>query len=78
MVLSLLNNCTVALTGVAQWVGHCPAKRRVICWLPSQGTCLSCGFGPWSGAFKRQLSNFCLAHHSLFFSFPSPLSQKIS
>ena len=30
----------VALTGVAQWVGHCPAVEKVTGSIPSQGTSL--------------------------------------
>ena len=35
-----------ALTGVAQWVGHCLAKRRVAGWIPGQITCLGRGLCP--------------------------------
>ena len=33
-----------ALAGVAQLVGHCPAKQKVAGLIPSQGTCLGCRF----------------------------------
>ena len=35
----------VALTGVAQWVGHHPTKQMVAGSIPGQDTCLGCGFG---------------------------------
>ena len=35
------------LAGVAQWIEHQPAKQRVVGLVPSQGTCLGCGLGPW-------------------------------
>ena len=34
------------LTGVAQLAGHLPTERKVTSWIPGQGTCLACGFGP--------------------------------
>ena len=40
----------LALTGVAQWVGHCSAKRKVAGSIPSQGT----GLG---GVFSVQLGH---------------------
>ena len=36
----------VALAGVAQWVGRCPANQKVASSIPSQDTCLGCGPGP--------------------------------
>ena len=39
----------LALTHVTQLVGHHPAKQRVTGSLPSQGTCLCCGFSPCWG-----------------------------
>ena len=38
-----------ALPGVAQLVGCHPAKQKFPSSTPSQGTCLGCGFSPWSG-----------------------------
>ena len=43
----------LALTGVAQWVGHRPAKQKVASSILSQGTCLGCGFCPQVGAHIR-------------------------
>ena len=36
---------------VAQLVGHCPAKRKVAGLIP--GTCIGCGFDPWSGCIQE-------------------------
>ena len=33
----------LALAGVAQWIEHGPANRKVVGSIPSQGTCLGCG-----------------------------------
>ena len=35
--------------GVAQLVGHCPMNGEVASLIPSQSTCLDCGFGPDQG-----------------------------
>ena len=35
-----------ALTGVAQWVGHCPADLKVASSIPGQGICLGYGKVP--------------------------------
>ena len=34
---------------VVQLVGPRPANQRVTSLIPGLGTCLGCGFGPWSG-----------------------------
>ena len=44
--ISVFESSTIALTDVAQWVGHGPAKLKVAGSIPSQGTCLT---GNWSG-----------------------------
>ena len=44
--LWIFNNRRVALTGVAQWVGHPPRQRRVASLIPHQGTRLGCRFSP--------------------------------
>ena len=41
-------NTYFALTGVAQLVGHHPAKQKVAGLSPSQGIRLGCEFGSWS------------------------------
>ena len=50
-----------ALT-VAQWVGHCPANRKIAGSVSSQGTSLGCRFNPQLGACERQLNDVSLAH----------------
>ena len=44
----------LALTSVAQLVGHRLKKRSVAGLIPGQGTCLGCGFSPDQGASERQ------------------------
>ena len=44
----------IVLAGVAPWVEHWPANQKVAGSIPSQGTCLGCWPGPWSGACERQ------------------------
>ena len=69
-----LNSSISALTGVAEWIGHCSANQKVASSTPSQGTCLGCRPGSQLGACKRQLINVFLAHKcfsaSLFLPFP--------
>ena len=48
------------LTGVAQWVGFHPAKRKVTALISGQGTCLGWGPGLPMGASKRQPINVSL------------------
>ena len=36
-----------ALAGVAQWIDCQPVNQRVAGFIPSQGTCLCYGPGPW-------------------------------
>ena len=43
-----------ALAGVAQWTECRPANQRVASSIPSQGSCLGCGPGPWLEACERQ------------------------
>ena len=50
-----------ALTGVAQCIECWPANQKVANSIPSQGTCLGCGQGPWLGAHERQPINISLA-----------------
>ena len=61
----------VALTCVAQWVGHHPANKKVAALIPGQDTHLGCRPGPGLGACERQVISVSLAHRR--FS-PSPLS----
>ena len=54
-LLPSVNNKTFSevLTGVAQLVGCCSAKQKVAGSIPSQGTCLGCGFRPSSGHIQE-------------------------
>ena len=45
---------TIALAGVAQWVECWPANQGVTGLIPSQGTCLGCVLGPQLGAYQWQ------------------------
>ena len=62
----------IVLPGVAQWVGHHPKKQKVTRSIPSQGTCLGCGPGPWLGVCKGRPINVSLACQC-FFPFLPPL-----
>ena len=65
-----------ALTAVAQLVGHCPENRKVTSLIPSQGTCLGCGFGPQLGRVQEATNQcFSLTVMFLYLSFPSPPSK---
>ena len=44
----------IALAGVAQWIEHWPANRKVAASIPSQATGLGCWPGPRWGAQERQ------------------------
>ena len=68
----------MALTGVAQLVGHRPAKQKVTGSVPGQGTCLGYGFCLLSGSVReasKQAIHVSLSHQCFSFSFPSPLSE---
>ena len=59
----------MALTGVAQLVGHRPAKQKVTGSVPGQGTCLGYGFCLLSGSVReasKQASNPCFSFTSMF------------
>ena len=47
----------LALAAVAQCIECQPANQRVSGLIPSQGTCLGCGPGPWLGAHDTQPTN---------------------
>ena len=55
-------------------VEHHSAKQKVDSSIPSQGMCLGCGFGSWSG-FIQEETEPCFSHTLMFlsltFSFPS-------
>ena len=61
------------LTGVAQWAGCHPTKRKVTSPIPGQDTSPGCGPGPASGVCNHSVS---ISHInvSLPKSLPSPLS----
>ena len=50
------------LTGVVQWVGHCPANRNITVSIPDQDTCLACWLGPWWGTCEQQLVDDSLTY----------------
>ena len=53
---------TLALTGVAQLAGASSVNQKTVGLIPSQATCLGCGFGPWLGAHARGNRSMCLSH----------------
>ena len=54
------------LAGVAQWIEHQPANKRVAGLIPSQGTGLGCELGPQWGGVRGN-------HTLMFLSLFSPL-----
>ena len=73
----LLKRRSLPVAGVAQWIEHLPANRKVTGSIPNQGTCLGFGLGPSWGAREKQPIDVSLAHRcfSLCFSCPSLLSK---
>ena len=63
---------TQALAGVAQWIEHWPTNQKVTGSIPSQGTCLGCGPGPWLGGMREATD--CFSHTSMFLSVSLPTS----
>ena len=65
-----------ALAGVAQWTDHQPANQRVAGSIPSQGTCLGCGFDPCRGMcfFCPDQRPMFLFHINVSLPFFLPLS----
>ena len=55
------------------WVEHQPADQSVAGSIPSQGTCLGCGLGPWWGTKRPPHID---ADVSLPLFLPSSLSKK--
>ena len=77
--LYIIQMIGLALTGVAQLVGLCAAEQKVASLIPSQGTCLGCGFGPWLGHIQgadNQSFSLTLIFLFLSSSLPCPLSKK--
>ena len=46
-----MKSLKIRIAKVIQWQ---TAKQRVTSLIPSQGTCLGCGPGPWQGTLERQ------------------------
>ena len=63
---------SLALAGVAQWIVHWPANKKVAGSIPSQGTGLGCGPGQVSSRGYGR-GNHTLMFLSLSFSLPPPL-----
>ena len=53
----------MALVSVAQLIGVLPCNQKVVGSIPSEGTCLGCRFGAWSG-YTQEATN----HQSMFLS----------
>ena len=76
---SSIRNAILTLTGVAQLVGHCPAKQKVASSIPGQDPCPHCKFGPWSRTNERHWSwGFSPTSMFLTLSPPFPLSLKVN
>ena len=69
-MISVKNHWTIALTGVAQLVGHHPAKQKVTGSIPGRGA------GPGCSGCLREAADLMLMFLTLSFSLPSPLSKK--
>ena len=65
---------SLALVGVAQWIVHWPANKKVAGSIPSQGMCLGCGQVP-SWGHGRDNQPMFLSHTDISFSIPSPHSK---
>ena len=77
IIIALFITKTTSLTSMAQLVGCHTTKWNSI---PSQGTRLGCGPGPWLEGVRRA-TDLCFSHTSMFLSlsFPFlPLSLKIN
>ena len=65
-----------APTGVAQWVGHCPANQRSLVWFPLRAHTWVVGQAPgwgWGGCERQHITHQC---SSPSLSPPLPLSLK--
>ena len=68
----------IALTGVTQLAGCCPAKLKAAGWTLHQGICLGCWFGPQLG-YMQKATDQCFSLKSMFLLplfLPFPLSEK--
>ena len=70
----------LALTGMAQLVGHHSANQRATSSIPGWGTRLGCRSVPGQGAYKKQRTDVSFSHQCFSFSlYPSfLLSLKIN
>ena len=57
--------------GWLSWLEHRPVNQKVADSTPGQGTCLGCGFSPWSGCVW-EATNPCFCLNRCFSSFLSP------
>ena len=74
--LPMINNWSLALAGVAQWIAHQPENTNVASLIPSQGTCLGCGMVPsWGHVRGNQLMYLSHINVSFPLSLPSHLSK---
>ena len=48
-----LKNLEIALAVVTPWIECWPVNQKVMGLIPSHGTYLGCGLGPWLGACER-------------------------
>ena len=69
-----LKTMVITRTGVAQLDWCYLADQWVTDSIPGQGTCLGYGFSPPSG-HRKEATNQCFSHTSMFFSLSSPLSR---
>ena len=67
-----------SLAGWLSWLEHRPIHQRAVGSVPSQGTYLGCGFNPWQGTYKRQLTGFSLTSMSVCLSVSLSKSINIS
>ena len=54
------------------WLDHRPINQKAAHSIPSQGTCLGCGFNPWSG--HREATDWCFSDLDVSLSLSSALS----
>ena len=68
-----------AMAGWLSWLEHRPVQQKVVISVPSQGTCLGCGFDPWLRhvgeiVSRLSLSWWCFLSISPSLSLSLPLS----
>ena len=72
VTITVLDNTSLALAGVTQWIEHWPANRKVTGSLLHQGTCLGYRPGLQLGVCKRQLIDDVSLTHRCFSALLSP------